>query len=747
MGSKVITGVNDLKTKCPNLALEWDYEKNAPFRPENVAYSSNKQFSWICSKGHSFVATPNSRTNKNSGCKYCSNKAVLKGFNDLSHTNPQIASEWDYEKNGTASPDNYSAGSDKKYYWICPNGHDSYLARIKQRTAGKGCPLCERTKAGENIAASAIKKRGSIAERYPTLLVEWDYENNDAGPECYSANSSKYVWWKCSWCSNSWRAKIETRTKMNSGCPKCNFRNKTSFPEQAVFFYLKILFPDAQNSFTEFFEKMELDIYIPSIQAGIEYDGIHWHGKSRSEKDREKYRLCHEQGITLYRIRESSEDASDICDEYVVREDFSSYESLDKAITIVLESILKRKIKEFIVDTKSDRNLISAQYYTTLRENSLEYKFPAIAREWHPQKNGDIRPDMVVACSQVKYWWICPDCGHEYEQRVSERTLKNRGCKKCSSLSKSQRMRIRNLVSGENDLVTLYPNLMKEWDYDKNTEFSPNTLTSGSKEEVAWICQKCGTHWVAAIQARTAGSGCPSCGRKKAGISKKQGSILKYGSLQSTYPEIAAQWDYEENNGVTPDQISPIDKSSEFHWICSCGTKWISNVYNLTHSKYVGCRKCRYKQAGQYRKDHPEANHSLGRHHSEETRRKISLAVKGERNYWFGKKGELNPNFGKTFTDDHKAKISQALKGRTVSDEMKEKLSRAKKGKKIGASHPESKPVRQLTMTGEFVAEYDSISSAESALGIIAKRTHIGDVCSGQRKSAYGYRWEWVSKE
>lgn len=308
-------------------------------------------------------------------------------------------------------------------------------------------------------------------------------------------------------------------------------------------------------------------------------------------------------------------------------------------------------------------------------------------------------------------------------------------------------MRNRNLVPGENDLATLYPNLMKEWDYEKNTEFSPGCLTPGSKEVVAWICQKCGTHWSAAVQARTAGSGCPSCGRKKAGIAQKQGSILKYGSLQSACPEIAAQWDYDENNGITPEQVSPVDKSSKFHWICSCGTKWISDVYSLTHSKYVGCRKCRYKQAGQYRKEHPEANHSLGRHHSEETRRKISLAISGERNYWYGKTGERAPNYGKKFSDDHKAKISQALKGRTLSDETKAKLSVARKGNNVGADNHESKPVRQLTMNGAFVAEYDSISSALKAMGIKAKNSHIGDVCYGKRKSAYGYRWEWVNNK
>ena len=66
-----------------------------------------------------------------------------------------------------------------------------------------------------------------------------------------------------------------------------------SFPEQAVYFYIKKAFPDAINSYKDIFDnRMELDIYIPSIKVGIEYDGAKWHKDDTLDKERTKYHIC-----------------------------------------------------------------------------------------------------------------------------------------------------------------------------------------------------------------------------------------------------------------------------------------------------------------------------------------------------------------------------------------------------------------------------------------------------------------------
>ena len=60
-------------------------------------------------------------------------------------------------------------------------------------------------------------------------------------------------------------------------------------------------------------------------------------------------------------------------------------------------------------------------------DKSLAAKFPEIAAEWHPTKNGDLTPDQVSAGSNEKVWWL-GKCGHTWDATVKSRTGKSRGC-------------------------------------------------------------------------------------------------------------------------------------------------------------------------------------------------------------------------------------------------------------------------------------------------------------------------------
>ena len=65
-GKRSWTGFNDLKTKCPDVAKEWNYEKNEIKGPEYIAYSSNKKVWWKCSVcGFEWQSKVN--------CKFCPN--------------------------------------------------------------------------------------------------------------------------------------------------------------------------------------------------------------------------------------------------------------------------------------------------------------------------------------------------------------------------------------------------------------------------------------------------------------------------------------------------------------------------------------------------------------------------------------------------------------------------------------------------------------------------------------------------
>lgn len=106
------------------LMKEWDYDKNQNVDINKVTLGMGKNFWWVCPKGHSYQATIPNRLTKKSNCPYCSNHKVLKGFNDFNTINPNIAKEWNYERNKGLTPYDVTAGSGKKVWWKCAKGHE-----------------------------------------------------------------------------------------------------------------------------------------------------------------------------------------------------------------------------------------------------------------------------------------------------------------------------------------------------------------------------------------------------------------------------------------------------------------------------------------------------------------------------------------------------------------------------------------------------------------------------------------------
>ena len=255
------------------LMLEWNWEKNNElfFYPEMITLGSDKKAWWMCSKGHEWQASISHRS-QGRGCPYCSGRYALKGENDLQTVNPSLASEWNYEKNSGLTPMDVMPNSDKKVWWTCSKGHE-WQATIGSRHKGSGCPYCSGRK--------TLKGYNDLQTINPAVAKEWNYERNgDLNPEHYTASSNKKVWWKCSK-GHEWQTTINSRND-GCGCPVCSSERKTSFPEYAIVYYLKKHGLEAIHTYKE--KGYELDIFIPSKNVAIEYDGYLWH-KNRTKHD------------------------------------------------------------------------------------------------------------------------------------------------------------------------------------------------------------------------------------------------------------------------------------------------------------------------------------------------------------------------------------------------------------------------------------------------------------------------------
>lgn len=142
---KVLKGFNDLLTRFPLLAKEWDSEEN-DVGPGEVTPGSAKKYGWVCSRGHKWRATVGSRTSKKGArCGYCTGRRAIPGETDLATLRPDIVSQWDHSANPGLTPETTTVQSNSRVGWRCEKGH-TWVASVHDRTRLDGrhtnCPTC-----------------------------------------------------------------------------------------------------------------------------------------------------------------------------------------------------------------------------------------------------------------------------------------------------------------------------------------------------------------------------------------------------------------------------------------------------------------------------------------------------------------------------------------------------------------------------------------------------------------------------
>ena len=156
------------------------------------------------------------------------------------------------------------------------------------------------------------------------------------------------------------------------------------------------------------------------------------------------------------------------------------------------------------VDIKRDFQKIEDLYYHVRKSNSLAVKYPELAMEW--SKNNDTTPDNISSGTGENVKWICPNCGEEYLASIHNRIKMNSNCPYCSNK--------RVKTNKENSLFYLFPEIAKEWDYEKNGDLKPTDVTKGSDKKVWWKCEK-GHSWETSVCNRTKGTNCPICWKER----------------------------------------------------------------------------------------------------------------------------------------------------------------------------------------------------------------------------------------
>lgn len=257
-----------------------------------------------------------------------------------------------------------------------------------------------------------------MKEKRPDINVIGVYKNMNSGIHCQCkiCGFNRYM------DGTAWTPK-PSHLLSGMGCPNCNNENKTSFAEQAILFYCN-KFTTAINKYTKF--GVEIDIWLPDLNTGIEYNGMYWHNK-RKQKDKMKLNILHKNNIRMIVIQDSGENI--INGDVITHTGCGKkYNEIDWAIKQLLTLL---HISGIEVKTEQDEQAIYVQYASLKKKNSFAFNYPDKAEEWDYKRNCGVTPDMVNKQSDKMFFRICPICHTSYKTSLSN-WIRRDGCHTCA---------------------------------------------------------------------------------------------------------------------------------------------------------------------------------------------------------------------------------------------------------------------------------------------------------------------------
>lgn len=402
-------------------------------------------------------------------------------------------------------------------------------------------------------------KNNSLKERYPIIAEQWHpTKNRPIQPEDISRSSNKKFWWKCNR-GHIWQATVNNRTNKFSGCPRCSAA--TSRGEMRIAAELGTIF-DVLGRHK--IDKNEIDIFLPTINIGIEYDGAYWHGGNEL-RDIKKNKFFEKRDIKILRIREKPlEPLNQDC--LIIDEKTLSKNTLNELLVMISKFCndnQKSKINEYIENKKfrADNKFMEllSFYPSPGEDKNFEFVNPEIAKEWDYKKNDPLTPRQVSFGSEMEYWWKCYQ-GHEWKASPKHRNRSPK-CPTCNH--DSRRLDLTN------------PDLAERWHPIKNNKLSPKDFTIGSSRLVWWKCSE-NHECRGTISSRHNGYNCISCPLSKTNQVYNDKILMNY-------------WDYERNKSINLRNLTT-GSSTEIYWRCEKGHSWLQSPRSFKKNRI--CPEC-----------------------------------------------------------------------------------------------------------------------------------------------------------
>ena len=224
---RIMTGVNDMLTLCPDLTRIYDFDTNekASIDIYKEGISSQKECHFKCQKcGYEWVSRLRDRIEKLEDgtyrivdCPECSSLRLRK--TPYSVEFPLLAKMYRNDMNMTPLDSIRGLNGIKKtyYHWECLECREIFSSTLISMIMSydystHGCPYCSRTK---------LRPGESFADLHPELMDEYDPANTIDPYQVFPNNGEK-AGWICRDCGHHWDATFALRHTGGGICPVCN---------------------------------------------------------------------------------------------------------------------------------------------------------------------------------------------------------------------------------------------------------------------------------------------------------------------------------------------------------------------------------------------------------------------------------------------------------------------------------------------------------------------------------------------
>ena len=377
-----------------------------------------------------------------------------------------IETYWDYERNNKENlfPENFVKGSHQKVWWKCEECGKSFEREITYLLKNKNyyCKVCISKKNRTKQLEEQIKKEGSFQDKYPELMIFWDWEENNKEqiyPDKIVSGSTIKANFICEK-NHKWKSCINKFVK-STKCPYCTNKKVLSgfndFETWCIKNNKKYLLDEWDY---------ELNTFTPKEILPFSSKKVNW-------------------------IK-------------------TVYKNDKKFVLKWVTEIQNRSMgKNCPYTSNPPKKVLSGfnDFETWCKENNKEY----LLDEWDYELN-TFTPKEILPFSNKYIYWNCSDCHNIFKMTLSNRVSgKDCPCKKSKKISQN----VRKAASLRNPLTN--STVIEEWDYELNfkNNIFPENYSDCSKKIVYWKCKNCNKSWKDSIEHKKKGVKCPHCSISK----------------------------------------------------------------------------------------------------------------------------------------------------------------------------------------------------------------------------------------